>query len=144
MNKLPEAIPYFEAAKKCPKGANKGQFGFIYTHEGAYGYWPRVQLARVKFQVGDIEGALREAEEALELQSNDEINAIHAEILRVKTKQKLHALSQRKKRPISSSLAPLERSMSGMRRGTRRKAMVVARLRRLKLQEICMRSLTAR
>jgi len=88
-NKLAESIPYFEAAKKCPKGANKGQFGFIYTHEGAYGYWPRVQLARVKFQVGDIEGALKEAEEALELQSNDEINAIHAEILRVKNKTKI-------------------------------------------------------
>lgn len=89
MNKLSDSIPYFEAAKKCPRSANKGQFGFIYTHENAYGYWPRVQLARVKYQVGDIEGALKEAAEAIEINDTEEVRSIHAEIIRVQGKTKL-------------------------------------------------------
>lgn len=83
MNKLAEAVPYYEAAKNCPRSTSRNQFGFIYTHEHAYGYWPRVQLARVRFQLGDMKGALKEAEEARTFVDGEEAQKIESEIKRI-------------------------------------------------------------
>lgn len=89
LGKLADAMPYYEAAKRCPRSNTRNQFGFIYSHENAYGYWPRIQLARVKFQLGAIDEALKEAHEAQAINDCEESRSVVAEVERVMGKTKV-------------------------------------------------------
>lgn len=81
-NKFMEAIPYFSAAKNCPGNPMPGDIyaGPTFSFADAYGPYPRNQLARIYFNTGDFERALKEANECFGLFKNAEAQNIMAEI----------------------------------------------------------------
>lgn len=76
------AIPAFNAAKSCPyQGAQQGgnalsYSGLIFQHGNCYLEYPRQQLARIYFQVGDLRRAHQEALEALTMADTAETRAL--------------------------------------------------------------------
>lgn len=94
MLKPAEAVPYYRAAKSCPRQQNKAAFGNpIFTYEPAYGIHPTKMLARCLFSMGDVAGSQRELEEIPTEAIDDEIRALKTEINRVAEKIKLPSVN---------------------------------------------------
>lgn len=80
--KLMEAVPYFEAAKACPLNnmPDRPFTGPIHSNAKAYTDYPRLQLARVFFNVGQVEKAEKYINEVLESWPSPEADAIAKDI----------------------------------------------------------------
>lgn len=78
-NKVLEAAPSFAAAKVCriDVRADLGYAGPIFNRTEAYTFYPRLQLARIYAQTGDLASARLEAEECFKLyQTNEALDII--------------------------------------------------------------------
>lgn len=85
--KLVEAIPFFEAAKKCiNQGSTQTRSSIIFTFPSLYQDYPRNQLARVFANVGDLDRAAQEAAECLALFPNEESKMILKDIEKARPK----------------------------------------------------------
>lgn len=84
---LREAIPYFAAAKACinPQSSGSPYEGAIYSFVNCYGELPALQLAKIYFNLGDLDKASLEAKECHEKYGNTEALQILNECSRVKT-----------------------------------------------------------
>lgn len=86
LNQPKNAIPYYESAKTCRDPEVSGQMrGAIFSHEDSYSRYPRLQLCRVHFHLGDLEACKIEVEKLIELFPNDtEAKALTAEYEKIK------------------------------------------------------------
>lgn len=85
-----DAIPYYKAAKNCPRSNPRSAFGSpIFTFEPAYGVHPTKQLARAYFAIGDLQSAIDELNTLPPFQMDDEAQKLLVEIQRVQEKVKL-------------------------------------------------------
>lgn len=82
MNKPLEAVPFYAAAKACRGVPLAGDVyaGPMFSHADAYQHYPRNQMARILYQVGDFQGAFDEAKQAFELYKHPESKQIMDEI----------------------------------------------------------------
>lgn len=73
-----EAIPAYQAAKHCigKPMAGDAYAGPTFSNADAYGKYPRNQLARVYFQLGQFDKALMEAKDCYDLYKNPESEEI--------------------------------------------------------------------
>lgn len=79
-----QAVPYYEAATKCPyRGEAKIQ-GALYAHEDSYKHYPVNQMARVYANVGDMDKAEAMAKRGLDLGENPESRGILNDVLKIK------------------------------------------------------------
>lgn len=70
---LVDAIPYFAAAKACKNtNTSNGMASPLFSYEEVYNAYPRLQLARIYANTGDIDGAILEAEECVKLYPESE------------------------------------------------------------------------
>jgi len=64
LNQPKNAIPYYESAKNCKDPETNGQMrGAIFSHEDSYSRYPRLQLCRVHFHIGDLKACEKEVQE---------------------------------------------------------------------------------
>lgn len=72
--KLMEALPSYGSAKECVGVAQAGDAfaGPIHSFKALYQEYPRNQIAKIKFHIGKIDEAKKEAKECLELYPNEE------------------------------------------------------------------------
>lgn len=71
MNRLVEAIPYYQAAAHCGTPTDSVATP-IFSHPESYYAYPKTQLARIYTNVGMFDDALREVEEVIKHHPNDE------------------------------------------------------------------------
>lgn len=77
-----DAVPYYAAAKNCtPQGAQGASA--LFHHQDAYGSYPRIQLAKVYANLGQLDRADAEAREAMVKYPSAEITAIRDEVHRI-------------------------------------------------------------
>lgn len=81
MNRMKDAVPFYEAAKSCEVLPDQGFGGLIFQHKMAYKDYPRNQLARVAAHNGEYEKAAKIAKEAFELFGAKESEDLHKECL---------------------------------------------------------------
>lgn len=92
-----DAIPYYKAAKNCPRQNPKAAFGNpIFTFDPAYNLHPTKQLARCYFALGDLDKALEELFTLTPAEQDEETQKFIAEVTRVKEKTKLPSLLEGK------------------------------------------------
>lgn len=85
--KIAESIPYFSAATKCRLNPERGKFAPpIYSAEHAYAQWPRLQLARSFYFLGDLDRAQACVQDARQFGHSEEVERAAAEIERIKKK----------------------------------------------------------
>lgn len=86
MGNLGACIPHYAAAKACINQKMNGSpyEGAIYSFMNCYGEIPSLQLAKVYFNVGKMDEALKEAKECVEKYNNEEAKFIVGEALKVK------------------------------------------------------------
>lgn len=80
-----KAIPAYAAAANChfaDPSKSSGYAGFIFSAEGAYTDYPTMQIARIKAQSGDTNGAIEWAQKAVEKSRNPQARQLLAEVLR--------------------------------------------------------------
>jgi glycosyltransferase involved in cell wall biosynthesis len=82
LNKLPESIPFYEAARSSLNKVTHSTPAAIFTHSEAYGQYPTNQLARVKYHLQDFEGALKESQMAVDKWGSHESKEMVKEILK--------------------------------------------------------------
>lgn len=84
-NKLAEALPFYAAAKEClPRDLNRDKCASpLFTFEQLYTTYPRNNMARIYFQIGDLNKAVMLSSES-EAMGNAEGAQIKAEVLRIK------------------------------------------------------------
>lgn len=84
---LREAIPYFAAAKSCinPRSLGSPYEGAIYSFVNCYGELPALQLAKIYFNLGQLDKAEEEARECAVKYGNKDAQSVLAEALRVRT-----------------------------------------------------------
>lgn len=80
-NKVAEAIPYYEAAKNC-KGLmpNATIQGPLFTSEEIYKSYPRTNVARAYFAIGDMKKAIQNATEAFDMKPTPETEGVLKEL----------------------------------------------------------------
>lgn len=84
-NRPGDAVPFYEAARKCGYGGDSPIQGPIFQHEDFYRHYPVNQLARIFGNAGDLdraEGYLREAER---LGNHDDTTNIRKELNHVRS-----------------------------------------------------------
>lgn len=87
LNRIQDAEPFFHAASHCQRTANVNPIqGAIFSHEESYGHYPLNQIARIKANLSDIEGAQEYTTKALKLGPNAETMGIHQELEKIKEK----------------------------------------------------------
>lgn len=79
MNRLVDAIPAYQAAKACSLPGSNGATPIFHT-EDLYSLYPRNQLAKLYFHLGDMDRALAEATECREKHEHIETHTIVKEI----------------------------------------------------------------
>lgn len=97
MNRFVDAIPFFEAAANCNSADNGKTFGPIYTHADSYTFYPMNQLARIHFQMGNIEKAKKVVEIAKTYGKSADTDLISAEIDKIAALTRIPALGTGKK-----------------------------------------------
>lgn len=82
LGKLREAIPFYQAAKNCTGVAMPGDVyaGATFNYANNYRDFPRNQLAKIYFQLGEFEKAMSEAKECVQLYNNDEAKRFVEEV----------------------------------------------------------------
>jgi len=85
MNRFQDALPMYSAATKCSKNNTKG---FLFVSHAAYEHVPRDQMARLQFQMGDLDGAIATAKESFEKFHHEETGKMLTEMLNTKEKIK--------------------------------------------------------
>lgn len=82
--KIAESVPYYTAATHCRINGDKGRFAPpIFSAEFAYTHWPRMQLGRAFFQLGDLGKAKAYFAEALQIGHHEEVVQLQAELAKV-------------------------------------------------------------
>jgi len=83
MNRVNEAYALYAGAAACEMPSMSGP-NFIFASKPAYGHIPRDQMARIKFQRGDIDGAIAMAKETFEKYQQKETGEFLTELLNMK------------------------------------------------------------
>lgn len=84
-NRLHDAIPSYNAAKSCRLESGP-QFGSAIFHsEDAYTVVPRLNLAKIYAQMGDLVAAEKEVQDSVDRWNHEESKAILEEIKRIKS-----------------------------------------------------------
>lgn len=83
LGQIDNAYPFFESARAC-KPNNPTDAAFLFTNIPAYTYVPWNQIARHKFNMGDLDGAIFEAKTALERWGHPETESLLKELLNTK------------------------------------------------------------
>lgn len=91
-----EALPLYGAASNCKK-PNGNASGFLYVNHPAYDHVPRDMQARIKFKMGDLDGAIQSAKESVKLFNHKESQEILAQFLNLKERMDKHANSEKVK-----------------------------------------------
>lgn len=83
-NKLVEAAPYYAAAMHCPvPDSSRLHHGAIFQQRDVYTHWPRLQLARIYSNLGQLNRAFECVEQAEKFGPNPEVVAVKTEIERL-------------------------------------------------------------
>lgn len=82
-----EALPFYSAAKSCKK-TDKNSFLFI--NHPAYDQVPREAISLIKFKMGDLDGAIFEAQECVKLFDQDSSKNILKHLLDTKMRMDEH------------------------------------------------------
>ena len=86
LGRIHDAIPYFEASKACESSVPGSVGQAIFSTKDLYTTYPRNQLARIHFHLGDIKKAKEQAKESMEMGSQEgksvleEIEKIHSQV----------------------------------------------------------------
>lgn len=89
-SQLAEAIPYYQAAQACSVAAKDSPIRApIYQHEESYNVYPRNQIARIYFHLGDIEKSMSVLVETQKTHPNPETVKVIAELSKVASKVSL-------------------------------------------------------
>ncbi len=80
-----EALPLYGAAASTPK-PSMGAGGFLFVNHAAYEHIPKDQIARIKFKMGDLDGAISMATDSFKLYGNQETEKFLKELLNLKEK----------------------------------------------------------
>lgn len=82
LDKFLEALPMFEAAKKCTNASEmgKGVVGPLFSYGDCYGVYPRNVIGKIYAKAGDFPRAKTEVEETLKVCPNPEAEAMLLEI----------------------------------------------------------------
>lgn len=85
LGKLAGALPFFTAAKNCTGQAMPGDVyaGPTFSYADAYNQYPRNQIARIYFQMGQFDKALIEAQDCWEKFHHEETKGLISEIEKV-------------------------------------------------------------
>jgi len=87
MGRDTDAIPLYSAALNCSlPGANDPSF--IFANRDAYTHIPKNQIARIKFKIGDLDGALLTAKESLVKWPHPETEGLLKQLTEMKMKVK--------------------------------------------------------
>lgn len=90
MSRESEARVFYESAKNCQMVNSNTHASALFSNTAAYTYIPRNQIARIKYNQGDLDGAIREAEECFRLYGHHETKEFLTQLLNMKDKhQKL-------------------------------------------------------
>ena len=84
-NRYIDAIPNFAAAKACAMQGGPGFGSALFHSEETYTTLPRVNLAKIYVQMGDMDQAELNAKESVERWNHEESKQILAEIQRIRT-----------------------------------------------------------
>lgn len=79
LNRPLDAIPYYNAAKSTMSSAASVN-DFIFKHNAVYEDYPRNQLGRLYFQIGDLNKSKKELEEAVSLFNREESKVLLKEV----------------------------------------------------------------
>lgn len=82
-----KSIPYYSAAKRCinPRDSGSPYEGAIYSFVDCYGLNPTMQLAKIYFNLGNMEACRNEAQESLYKFKSDEAKMMIEELDRIKS-----------------------------------------------------------
>ena len=83
--RIVDAIPSFAAAKACVMQQSPQSPSAVFHNEEAYTTSPRVNLAKIYAQIGDMAKAEQEAKESAELYSHEESKQILTEVRRIRS-----------------------------------------------------------
>lgn len=94
MGRETEAIPLYGAAKSCSKSQSNG---FLFINHPAYEFVPRDMIAQLKFKLGDLEGAIKEVKESVELYNHPQSRDLLTQFLNLKERHDKQANTVKKK-----------------------------------------------
>lgn len=83
-----EALPMYTAASACVKPQNQG---FIFINHEAYSHIPRNAMAMIKFKMGDLDGAIFEAQSCIKQFNHQSSHEILTQFLNLKNQMATHA-----------------------------------------------------
>lgn len=83
MGREREALPLYGAAAQCKKALDN-QVGFLFINHQAYEHIPMDMMARIKFRLGDLDGAILTGKESLEKFKHEETSKMLTEFLNLK------------------------------------------------------------
>ena len=83
-NRLADAVPVLSAAKACVMQQSQNHASAVFYNEEAYTTGPRVNLAKIYANMGDLNGAEREASESVERWNHEESKQILTEVRRIR------------------------------------------------------------
>lgn len=87
MRKLRESVPYFKAAAACPYAETENRTtGAIYAMKEAHTIWPRHQMARAYFEMGELDNALTVLDECRTFGKNADTETLWNEVTKIKHK----------------------------------------------------------
>lgn len=83
INNLPNAVPYFAAAKACLKNFDSPYEGAMFSFKSLYGEGPSVQLAKIYAHLGQLDKSKKEAQECIDKFNNEEARNILLEVEKI-------------------------------------------------------------
>lgn len=84
MGKLKEALPYFSAAESCIKAATGPYAEAIYKFDHCYSELPKINKAKIYFNLGDLDRAQEEAQKAWIMHGANEAKAMLDEMAKIR------------------------------------------------------------
>lgn len=87
-----EALPMYTAASSCIKPSNQG---FIFINHEAYSHVPRNAIAMIKFKLGDLDGAIFEAQACFKKFNHQSTQDILTQFLNLKNQIANHAETEK-------------------------------------------------
>lgn len=82
MGREREALPMYQAAKGCEKSLAGN--GFLFINHPAYDFVPRDMIAQLKFKSGDLDGAIFESKQSVELFNHESSKTLLTQFLNLK------------------------------------------------------------
>lgn len=91
-----DAIPMYKAATGCLKSQD-GAGGFLFINHTAYEHIPLDMISRIKFKIGDLDGALIDAKESLKKFNHPDTQKLLTELLNLKERLIKHETTTKQK-----------------------------------------------